>query len=277
VLDEKALDAMIARLSKAKLICVDTETDALDSMRANLVGLSFAVEPGHGWYVPVGHNYLGAPAQLPPDLVLSRLKGLLQDENKPKLGQHLKYDLNVLSRYGIAVRGVAFDTMLESYVLDAAGWRHDMDSMAERHLNHRTITFEDVAGKGKNQVTFAQVSVDKAAEYAAEDADITLRLHQVLYPKVAEVPALKKVLETIEMPLVPVLARVEQNGVLVDSPPKTPTTSSKPPAPSSSSPATAWPSPRPSTSSASSATSWPKTAAKSATPSIPSPDACPAT
>jgi DNA polymerase-1 len=217
VLDEKALDAMIARLSKAKLICVDTETDALDSMRANLVGLSFAVEPGHGWYVPVGHNYLGAPAQLPPDLVLSRLKGLLQDENKPKLGQHLKYDLNVLSRYGIAVRGVAFDTMLESYVLDAAGWRHDMDSMAERHLNHRTITFEDVAGKGKNQVTFAQVSVDKAAEYAAEDADITLRLHQVLYPKVAEVPALKKVLETIEMPLVPVLARVEQNGVLVDS------------------------------------------------------------
>jgi DNA polymerase-1 len=217
VLDEKALDAMLARLSKAKLVCVDTETDALDSMRAHLVGLSFAVEAGHGWYVPVGHNYLGAPAQLPMELVLSRLKPLLQDEKKPKVGQHIKYDLNVLKRHGIDVRGVAFDTMLESYVLDAAGWRHDMDSMAEQHLGHKTITFEDVAGKGKTQVSFAQVAVDKAAEYAAEDADITLRLHQALYPKVAEVPALQKVLETIEMPLVPVLARVEQNGVLVDS------------------------------------------------------------
>ena len=218
VLDEAALDKMLARLSKASLICVDTETDALDSMRAALVGVSFAVEPGHGWYVPLGHNYLGAPPQLPLDLVLSRLKPLLQDEKKPKVGQHIKYDLNVLKRYGIEVRGVAFDTMLESYVLDAAGWRHDMDSMAAQHLNHKTISFEDVAGKGKSQVSFAQVSVDKAAEYAAEDADITLRLHQALYPKVAEVPALKKVLETIEMPLVPVLARVEQNGVFVDAP-----------------------------------------------------------
>jgi len=217
VLDETALDAMLARLSKAKLVCVDTETDALDSMRAHLVGLSFAVEAGHGWYVPVGHNYLGAPAQLPMDLVLSRLKPLLHDEKKPKVGQHIKYDLNVLKRHGIDMRGVAFDTMLESYVLDAAGWRHDMDSMAEQHLGHKTITFEDVAGKGKTQVSFAQVAVDKAAEYAAEDADITLRLHQALYPKVTEVPALQKVLETIEMPLVPVLARVEQNGVLVDS------------------------------------------------------------
>ncbi len=217
VLDEQALEAMVARLSKAKLVCVDTETDALDSMRAGLVGISFAVEAGHGWYVPLGHNYLGAPAQLPADLVLSRLKALLQDEEKPKLGQHIKYDLNVLSRYGIEVKGVAFDTMLESYVLDAAGWRHDMDSMAEQHLGHRTITFEDVAGKGKNQVSFNQVPVDKAAEYAAEDADITLRLHEVLLPKVAAVPALQKVLETIEMPLVPVLARIEQNGVRVDA------------------------------------------------------------
>jgi DNA polymerase-1 len=217
VLDEKALDAMVTRLSKAKLVCVDTETDALDSMRAHLVGVSFAVEAGHGWYVPLGHNYLGAPAQLPMDLVLSRIKALLQDEKKPKLGQHIKYDLNVLKRYDIAVRGVAFDTMLESYVLDAAGWRHDMDSMAEQHLNHQTITFEDVAGKGKSQVSFAQVAVDKAAEYAAEDADITLRLHFALYPKVAAVPGLKKVFDTIEMPLVPVLARIEQNGVLVDA------------------------------------------------------------
>ncbi|MGQ0586766.1 MAG: DNA polymerase I [Gammaproteobacteria bacterium] len=217
VLDEKALDAMVKRLAKAPLISVDTETDALDSMRANLVGLSFAVEAGHGWYVPVGHRYLGAPEQLALDVVLSRLKPLLQDEKKPKVGQHIKYDLNVLSRYGIEVRGVAFDTMLESYVLDAAGWRHDMDSMAEQHLGHKTITFQDVAGKGKAQVSFAQVPVDKAAEYAAEDADITLRLHQALHPKVAAVPALQKVLETIEMPLVPVLARIEQNGVLVDA------------------------------------------------------------
>ncbi|MGH8441307.1 MAG: DNA polymerase I, partial [Nevskiaceae bacterium] len=217
VLDEKALEAMVGKLGKAALISVDTETDALDSMRANLVGLSFAVEPGHGWYVPVGHRYLGAPEQLPLELVLSRLKALLQDEKKPKVGQHIKYDLNVLSRYGIEVRGVAFDTMLESYVLDAAGWRHDMDTMAEQHLGHKTITFADVAGKGKAQVSFAQVPVDKAADYAAEDADITLRLHRHLHPKVAAVPALLKVFETIEMPLVPVLARIEQNGVFVDA------------------------------------------------------------
>ncbi|MGH8481154.1 MAG: DNA polymerase I, partial [Nevskiaceae bacterium] len=217
VLDEAVLEAMVRRLQRAELVSVDTETDALDSMRAGLVGLSFAVEPGRGWYVPVGHNYLGAPQQLPLELVLSRLKALLQDEKKPKVGQHIKYDLNVLSRYGIDVRGVAFDTMLESYVLDAAGARHDMDSMAEQHLDHRTIRFEDVAGKGKNQVSFSQVPVDKAAEYAAEDADVTLRLHHVLHPKVAAVPALKKVLDTIEMPLVPVLARMEQNGVYVDA------------------------------------------------------------
>jgi DNA polymerase-1 len=217
VLDEKALDAMVAKLAKAKLVSFDTETDALDSMRAGLVGLSFAIEPGHGWYVPVGHRYLGAPEQLPLDLVLSRLKPLLQDEKKAKVGQHAKYDLNVLSRYGIEVRGVKFDTMLESYVLDAAGWRHDMDSMAEQHLGHKTISFEDVAGKGKAQVSFAQVAVDKAAEYAAEDADVTLRLHQALHPKLAAVPALLKVFETLEMPLVPVLARIEQNGVLVDA------------------------------------------------------------
>jgi DNA polymerase-1 len=217
VVDEAALDALVRRLAQAPLISVDTETDALDSMRAHLVGLSFAVEPGHGWYVPVGHNYLGAPQQLPMDRVLSRLKPVLQDPAKPKVGQHIKYDLNVLARFGIDVRGVAYDTMLESYVLDAAGGRHDMDSMAEQHLNHRTIRFADVAGKGKTQVSFAQVSVDKAAEYAAEDADITLRLHEVLYPKVREVPALQRVFETVEMPLVPVLARVERNGVRVDA------------------------------------------------------------
>ena len=218
VVDEAALAKMLKALASADLISVDTETDSLDSMRARLVGLSFATEAGHGWYVPVGHDYLGAPEQLKVEDVLSRLKALLQDPKKKKVGQHFKYDMNVLHRHGIDVQGLAFDTMLESYVLDAAGWRHDMDSMAEQHLNHRTIRFEDVAGKGKNQVTFNQVPVERAAEYAAEDADITLRLHQALYPKLQADSALKKVFDTIEMPLVPVLARIEQNGVFVDAP-----------------------------------------------------------
>jgi DNA polymerase I len=217
VVDEAGLARLIEHLARAPLIAFDTETDALDAMRAHLVGLSFATESGHGWYVPVGHNYLGAPAQLPLELVVSRLKPLLQDPDKPKVAQHAKYDINVLHRFGVEVRGVAYDTMLESYVLDAAGSRHDMDSMAEQHLDHQTIRFEDVAGKGKGQVSFAQVSVDKAAEYAAEDADITLRLHRALQPKLAAAPALQRVFETIEMPLVPVLARVERNGVYVDA------------------------------------------------------------
>ncbi|HUR40490.1 MAG TPA: DNA polymerase I [Verrucomicrobiae bacterium] len=216
VLDEAALDAMIARLKGAALVAFDTETDALDSMRAHLVGLSFAIEPGHGWYVPLDHRYLGAPQQLPAERVLSRVKPLLEDPQLPKVGQHMKYDLNVLKRFGIEVQGIAFDTMLQSYVLDAAGWRHDMDSMAAQHLGHKTTTFQDVAGKGKSQVSFNQVPVEQAAAYAAEDADITLRLHQALFPRVSEVPALLKVFETVEMPLVPVLARIEQNGVYVD-------------------------------------------------------------
>ncbi len=217
VLDEAALGRMLERLRAAPLICVDTETDSLDAMRANLVGLSFAVEAGHGWYVPLGHNYLGAPQQLPMDQVLARIKPLLEDPARPKLGQHIKYDLNVLHRHGLELRGVAFDTMLESYVLDAGGARHDMDSMAQQHLNHKTISFADVAGKGKAQVTFNQVPVEEASAYSAEDADITLRLHQTLYPRLAQTGALKKVFETIEMPLVPVLARVERNGVKVDA------------------------------------------------------------
>jgi len=217
VADMAALENLLQRLAEAPLICLDTETDALDSMRAGLVGLSFAVEPGHGWYVPLAHDYLGAPAQLPMRDVLARLKPVLEDPRKPKLGQHIKYDLNVLHRHGIDVRGVKFDTMLESYVLDAANARHDMDSMAQQHLNHKTITFEEVAGKGKGQVSFNQVPVDRAAAYSAEDADITLRLHQVLYPRLEQTPSLKKVFEDIEMPLVPVLARVERNGVHVDA------------------------------------------------------------
>lgn len=218
VLDEPALNALVEKLNAASLICVDTETDSLESNQAHLVGLSFAVEAGHGWYVPVGHNYLGAPTQLPLQKVLEALRPLLEDAGKPKLGQHIKYDLNVLMRHGVHVRGLAHDTMLQSYVLDAAGNRHDMDTLAQKYLNHKTIEFSDVAGKGKNQLTFNQVSIEKAAEYSAEDADITLRLHQTLYPRLANIAPLKKVYETLEMPLVPVLARIEQTGVKVDAP-----------------------------------------------------------
>ena len=218
VVDEAAFAAMLEKLAAAEVICLDTETDALSAMQSGLVGLAFAVEQGHGWYVPVAHNYLGAPAQLPMQDVLTRLKPILEDPRKPKLGQHIKYDLNVLFRHGIDVQGVAFDTMLESYVLDAAGNRHDMDTLADKYLGHSTIHFSDVAGKGKSQITFNQVSLDVASAYSAEDADITLRLHHVLYPRLCEVPALKKVFETIEMPLVPVLAGIERNGVKVDGP-----------------------------------------------------------
>ena len=218
VLDEAALEALAQCLEAADLICLDTETDALDSSRAGLVGFAFAVTQGEAWYVPVAHDYLGAPAQLSLATVRARLKGVLEDPGKRKVGQHIKYDLNVLARHGIEVRGVAYDTMLESYVLDAAGNRHDMDTLAGRYLGHKTITFEDVAGKGRNQITFNQVALDKAADYSAEDADITLRLHHALYPRLLEVPDLQRVFEQIEMPLVPVLARMEQTGVRVDVP-----------------------------------------------------------
>jgi len=218
VLDEAALAAMLAALEAAEVICLDTETDALDAMASGLVGLAFAVKAGEGWYVPLTHDYLGAPPQLNREAVLARLKPVLEDATKPKLGQHIKYDLNVLARHGVDVKGVAFDTMLESYVLDAAGNRHDMDTLAEKYLGHRTISFADVAGKGKGQLTFNQVAIDEATAYSAEDADITLRLHQVLYPKVCEIPAIKKVFETIEMPLVAVLAGMEFTGVKIDAP-----------------------------------------------------------
>lgn len=216
VLDESTFTELLGALDKAELICVDTETDALDAMQAGLVGLSFAVKPGHGWYLPLAHNYLGAPTQLPMKDVLARLKPILEDAGKPKVGQHLKYDINVLARYDIDVQGVDYDTMLESYVIDAAGNRHDMDTLADKYLGHQTIKFTDVAGKGKSQITFNQVALEQAAPYAAEDADITLRLHQALYPKVCELDSLKRVFHDIEMPLVPVLARMERDGVKVD-------------------------------------------------------------
>ncbi|HSW15145.1 MAG TPA: DNA polymerase I [Solimonas sp.] len=216
VVDEAAFVAMIEKLRAATLVCFDTETDALESNAAGLVGLAFAVEAGHGWYLPLAHNYLGAPEQLRLDALRERLRTVLEDPAIPKLAQHAKFDLNVLKRHGIAVQGLAHDTMLQSYVLDATGNRHDMDTLAEKYLGHRTIKFADVAGKGKNQITFNQVSLDQAAAYSAEDADITLRLHQVLYPRLEADAALKRVYEGIEMPLVPVLAAMEQSGVKLD-------------------------------------------------------------
>ncbi|TAM10611.1 MAG: DNA polymerase I [Nevskiaceae bacterium] len=217
VLDEAAFATMLAVLAAAPLVCFDTETDSLDALQARLVGLSFAVEEGRAWYVPVGHDYLGVPQQLPLDTVLAGLKPVLEDAAKPKLGQNAKYDMKVLATHGIEVAGVAHDTMLQSYVLDAAGNRHDMDTLAERYLNHQTIHFADVAGKGRGQLTFNQVSLEQAAPYSAEDADITLRLHHVLYPRVCALDSLRQVYESIEMPLVPVLARVERNGMKVDA------------------------------------------------------------
>ena len=185
-------------------------------MRSGLVGLSIAVEPGRAAYIPVGHDYPGAPAQLDRAQVLEALRGVLEDPAKRKLGQHGKYDIHVLRRHGVDVQGYADDTLLESFVLDAGIARHDMDSLARRHLGMETIRFEDVAGKGAKQISFAQVAIDDATRYAAEDADITLRLHRVLKPRIEADAGLARVYEDIEIPLVPVLARIEANGVRVD-------------------------------------------------------------
>jgi DNA polymerase-1 len=217
VLTEVQLSDWIARLQAAEEFAFDSEAESVDPMRATLVGLSFSVEPGKACYVPLGHDYPGAPAQLPRDAVLDALRPLLEDPSKRKLGQHGKYDLHVLRRHGVAVRGYADDTLLESFVLSAGIARHDMDSLARRHLGYETIKYEDVAGKGAKQIPFSQVAIDDATRYAAEDADITLRLHHVLRTKLQAEPTLDAVYRDIEMPLVPVLARVEANGVLVDA------------------------------------------------------------
>jgi DNA polymerase-1 len=216
VTTEAQLDALLELLQSAKLIAFDTETTSLDAMRAELVGLSFSVRADRAFYLPVGHDYPGAPAQLDRDTVLSRLKPLLEDDSLLKVGQHIKYDMNVLSLYGIQVKGVAFDTMLESYVFNSTGSRHDMDSLALKYLGRRTTHYEDIAGKGAKQITFNQVRIEEASHYAAEDADITLRLHEHLWPRLEEVPSLASVLRDIEVPLIPVLARMEQHGVLID-------------------------------------------------------------
>ncbi|HEY9112951.1 MAG TPA: DNA polymerase I [Rhodanobacteraceae bacterium] len=212
----KQLDAWLTQLRTAELIAFDTETTSLDPMRAHLVGLSFSVEAGKACYIPVGHDYPGTPQQLALDDVLAALKPILEDSARCKVGQHAKYDCNVLSHYGIIVNGIAFDTMLESYVLNATANRHDMDTLAKRWLDHDTIHYEDVAGRGAKQIPFSQVDLDTACKYAAEDADVTLRLHQALWPQLQTQPSLKKLFTDIEMPLVPVLARMEQRGVLID-------------------------------------------------------------
>jgi DNA polymerase I len=216
VQSQAALDAWLDKLRAAPLISFDTETDRLDYMQARIVGVSFAVTPGEAAYVPLGHDYAGAPPQLDRDHVLAALKPMLEDLSKSKLGHHLKYDAHVLANYGIALQGQRFDSMLESYVLNSVATRHDMDSTAERYLGVKTIRFEDVAGKGAKQISFSQVDVDRATEYSAEDADITLQLHLAIWPQIEAIPALKSVYENIEQPLVPVLFRMERAGVLVD-------------------------------------------------------------
>ncbi|WP_333890933.1 DNA polymerase I [Atlantibacter subterraneus] len=216
ILDEKTLTEWITRLEKAPVFAFDTETDSLDNHSARLVGFSFATEPGIAAYVPVAHDYIDAPEQLTCERVLELLKPLLESESARKVGQNLKYDRGVLQNYGIELRGIAFDTMLESYILDSVAGRHDMDSLADRWLKHKTITFEQIAGKGKNQLTFNQIALEEAGRYAAEDADVTLQLHLKMWPKLEKEKGPRHVFETIEMPLVPVLSRVERNGVKID-------------------------------------------------------------
>ncbi|HIF9070551.1 TPA: DNA polymerase I [Photobacterium damselae] len=217
ILDQSRFDAWLEQLKSAEAFAFDTETDSLDYMVANLVGVSFAVEEGKAAYVPVAHDYLDAPEQLDRDWVLAQLKPLLEDPNQAKIGQNLKYDASVIARYGIEMQGIKYDTMLESYVYNSVVGRHDMDSLALRYLEHKNISFEEIAGKGKGQLTFNQIDLEQAGPYAAEDADITLRLHNALYPKISADEKLLHVFSDIEMPLVPVLSRMERTGVLIDS------------------------------------------------------------
>jgi DNA polymerase-1 len=217
VLTEDAFEAWLARLEESELFAFDTETTSLDYMQAQIVGLSFAVEPYRAAYVPVAHVYPGAPEQLDREWVLERLRPLLEDPNRPKVGQNLKYDMSVLASHGIRMAGIAQDTMLESYVLASTATRHDMDSLAKKYLQHETIHFEDIAGKGAKQLCFDQTPLEQAVPYAAEDADVTLRLHRELYPRLQAEPSLHRLYREIEVPLVPVLSRMERNGVRIDA------------------------------------------------------------
>ncbi|MCF1265544.1 DNA polymerase I [Morganella morganii] len=217
ILDEEALNRWAQILREAGEFAFDTETDSLDNLSARLVGMSFAAKAGHAAYVPIGHDYLDAPDQLLTEQVLRVMKPILEDEKIRKIGQNLKFDRGIMENYGVELRGIAFDTMLESYVLNSVAGRHDMDSLADRHLNYKTTTFEDIAGKGKKQLTFNQIPLEEAANYAAEDADITLLLHEALYPQLEAEKSLLHVYQDIEMPLVPVLSRMERTGVLIDA------------------------------------------------------------
>ena len=218
VQDEERFSEWLERLRASPCFAFDTETTSLDYMRAEVVGVSFAVAEGEGAYVPLEHSYPGAPAQLGRESVLEALRPLLEDPELPKIGQNLKYDMSVLANHGIRLHGVRFDTMLESYVVDSTATRHDMDALALRYLDHRTIHFEDIAGKGAGQLSFDQIPIEQAGPYAAEDAEVTLRLHEALWPRLEGEPSLRRLFEEIEMPLVPVLSKIERRGVRVDVP-----------------------------------------------------------
>ncbi|MEW6990507.1 DNA polymerase I [Colwelliaceae bacterium 6441] len=217
ILNESDFNHWLEALKDSELFAFDTETTSVDYMKAELVGLSFATEVGKAAYVPLAHDYLDAPKQLARDWVLAQLKPLLEDKSQAKVGQNLKYDANVLSHYGIEMQGITFDTMIESYCLNSVATRHNMDALADKYLGYKTVHFEDIAGKGAKQLTFNQIEIEKAGHYAAEDADITLRLHQAIFPKLEKSADQLSVFNDIEMPLVPVLARMEQHGVLIDS------------------------------------------------------------
>ncbi|AIG04023.1 DNA polymerase I [Pseudomonas fluorescens] len=225
ILDQARFDVWLKKLNDAKLFAFDTETTGVDAQQAQLVGVSFAVQANEAAYIPLTHSYIGVPEQLDRDTVLLALKPLLEDPQKLKVGQHAKFDMNILANcaiggdpaHGITVRGIAFDTMLESYVLNSTATRHDMDSLAKKYLEHDTVSFQDIAGKGAKQLTFDQIALEQAGPYAAEDADVTLRLHLALYEQLSALPSLASVLTDIEMPLVPVLARIERQGALVDA------------------------------------------------------------
>ena len=217
LLTQAQLDSWLTRLEAAELFAFDTETTSLRYSDAEIVGVSFAVEPGKAAYLPLAHDYMGAPEQLDRDATLQRLKSLLENPDRRKVGQNLKYDKNVLANHGISLQGIAEDTMLESYVLNSTATRHDMTSLALKYLGEKTISFEDIAGKGAKQLTFNQIDLEQAAEYAAEDADITLRLHQALRPQLAETGRLEAVYQDIDLPLVPVLSRMEQRGALINA------------------------------------------------------------
>ncbi|NOH55487.1 DNA polymerase I [Vibrio coralliilyticus] len=216
ILDQQAFNTWLDKLKASDVFAFDTETDSLDYMVANLVGVSFATEEGVAAYVPIAHDYLDAPEQLDRDWVLEQLKPILEDDAQAKVGQNLKYDASVLARYGIEMKGIKHDTMLASYVYNSVGGKHDMDSLALRFLQHSCISFEQIAGKGKKQLTFNQIELEQASPYAAEDADVTLRLHNRLLANIEQDEKLKTIYEEVEVPLVPVLSRIERTGVLID-------------------------------------------------------------